>query len=63
MRNKIIRSLAWAWLIIVGGLMIYPGGIECIVCGPSITRIIGVISVLIGIVGFATGNAPMAPAR
>ncbi|HAZ47431.1 MAG TPA: hypothetical protein DDW76_34210 [Cyanobacteria bacterium UBA11369] len=48
-----IGPLAWVWLIIIGGLMITPGGIYCIVCGPIISRVIGVISILIGIAGFA----------
>ncbi len=52
--NKILTRLAWAWIIIIGGLMIYPGGIECIVCGPLFTKIIGVVSILIGLGGFAT---------
>ncbi|GET38485.1 hypothetical protein [Microseira wollei] len=47
-----IGALAWAWLIIIGGLMITPGGIDCIVCGPVISRVIGVISILIGVSGF-----------
>ena len=52
----IYRELAWAWIIIVGGLMITPGGIECIACGPLLTRILGVISVAIGIAGFVVGR-------
>ena len=50
--SRFIGPLAWAWIIIVGGLMITPGGIECIVCGPVVTKLIGVISVAIGIAGF-----------
>ena len=52
----IYRELAWAWIIIVGGLMITPGGIECIACGLLLTRILGVISVGIGIAGFVVGQ-------
>lgn len=54
--GKIHRQLAWIWLIIVGGLMIYPGGVECIVCGRPLTIIIGVISVALGVAGFALGG-------
>ena len=50
--SRFIGPLAWAWIIIVGGLMITPGGIECIVCGPVVTKLIGVISVAIGVAGF-----------
>ena len=44
--------LTWAWIIILGALMITPDGIECIACGPSLTKIIGVVSVMIGVAGF-----------
>ena len=54
MTNR-IGALALALLIIIGGLMITPGGIYCIVCGPVISRVIGVISILIGVSGFAVG--------
>jgi hypothetical protein len=50
--DRFYRELAWAWLIIIGGLMITPGGIECIACGFVLTKILGVISVVIGITGF-----------
>ena len=54
------RVLAPAWIIIVGGLMIIPsnGGIiiECIRCGPGITRLLGVISILIGVAAFAAAR-------
>ena len=51
---KFIRYIAWAWIIIVGGLMITPGGIECIRCGNPLSRILGVISILLGIAGLAS---------
>jgi hypothetical protein len=51
--TKFFRPLAWAWIIILGGLMITPGGINCIVCGLLLTRLIGIISILIGISGLA----------
>jgi hypothetical protein len=51
--------LSWAWLIIIGGLMITPGGVICIACGPSdpgylggtVIRVLGVISVALGLAG------------
>ena len=54
-----IYYLAWAWLIIIGGLMITPGGVICIACGPgepgylggTVIRVLGVISVAIGLTG------------
>jgi hypothetical protein len=41
----------WIWIIIIGGLMVTPGAIECIVCGSALTRVIGVISITLGIAG------------
>jgi hypothetical protein len=54
-----VYYLAWAWLIIIGGLMITPGGVICIACGPgepgylggTVIRVLGVISVAIGLTG------------
>jgi Subtilase family len=57
--------LAWAWLIIVGGLLITPRGTWCIRCGArdphyigdrSIT-VLGVISVLLGVIGLVRLSA------
>jgi len=48
---KWVRVLAWAWIIIIGGLMITPGGVECIVCGRLLNTVVAVISVLLGAVG------------
>ena len=63
MPTFICRELAWAWIIIVGGLMIAPGGIECIACGPLISKILGVISVAIGVAGFVLGRRGSAAGR
>lgn len=54
---------AWAWMIVVGGLLITPGGVFCIVCGlpidipgyiglPAVT-LLGIGSIVLGIVGLA----------
>ena len=48
--------LAWAWLIFIGGLMITPGGIDCIACGPVGTSILGVVSIGLGILGFVVSR-------
>jgi hypothetical protein len=37
-------------------LMITPGGIECIVCGPVGTRVLGVVSIGLGILGFVVSR-------
>jgi hypothetical protein len=50
--NKLIIRLAWAWIIIIGGLMITPGGVQCIVCGPLLDKALGVISIALGVAGF-----------
>lgn len=48
---KIIIVLAWAWIIIVGGLMITPGGISCPRCGPTLSLVIAVVSIVLGLAG------------
>jgi outer membrane lipoprotein SlyB len=51
--EKIIRTLTWAWVIIIGGLMITPGGFECIACGGAMgTMVAGIISIALGIAGY-----------
>jgi hypothetical protein len=50
---RVTRYLGWAWLIIIGGLMITPGGImTCTVCTPPIVMLLGIVSLLLGGVGF-----------
>jgi len=53
---KYIAPLTWAWIIIIGALMITPGGVECIACGSMLTKIIGVISVLLGVAAFVVNR-------
>jgi Peptidase family M23 len=71
-RNAFLNSfylLTWAWIIIIGGLMITPGGIQCIVCGPALTIALGVVSILLGAVALASrvitgpGTTPQYVAR
>jgi len=59
MLRKYIFVLAWAWMIIVGGLLIFlpHGPVVCIVCGGVGTVSIGVISAVLGILGFTLGSA------
>ncbi len=62
--NRFFYVLAWLWMIIVGGLLITPGGIFCIVCGATIDAsgfieklavfVIGIVSIVIGIIGLVT---------
>jgi hypothetical protein len=57
---KPVIVLALAWVIIIGALMIIPkdGGVvvECIACGLMLTRILGVISIVLGVAGFIAGK-------
>jgi len=46
--------LAWAWIIVIGGLMITPGGIGCPACGPIWTNVIGVVSITVGVAGIVS---------
>jgi subtilisin family serine protease len=51
--------LAWAWMILIGGLLITPGGTFCIKCGAldpgyvgdPVVNILGVVSIVLGITG------------
>ena len=64
MLRRVIPPLTWAWVIIVGALLITPAGVICINCGAPIevagyigrpaVWVIGVVSVALGILGFAT---------
>jgi hypothetical protein len=68
--RRLIIYVAWAWEIIVGGLLITPGGIVCIACGASLqapgyigetaTRIVGVVAVVLGLYGIATAGGASA---
>ena len=70
---KLIRYLAWAWIIIVGALMITPGGVWCIACGQVINQpgyigqtpvmVLGVGAVLLGLIGIATEGRAAAAAK
>lgn len=62
-RWKLSRVLAWAWLIVIGGLMFTPGGIDCIKCGPLFESILGIVSIVLGAAGLAFDRfrAPTAP--
>jgi hypothetical protein len=48
---KIVRYIAWAWIIIVGVLMITPNGVQCIACGATLNLILAVLSIVLGAVG------------
>lgn len=53
------RYLAWAWLIVIGGLLITPGGVWCIRCGPQaggylgdpVVIVLGLVSIVLGVIG------------
>lgn len=60
---RFLTRLAWVWIIIVGGLMITPRGIECIACGPALTRVLGVLSLALGIAGLVMGRRGSDPMR
>jgi hypothetical protein len=66
MKPMIIR-LAWAWQILVGALLITPGGVLCIACGQiqqapgyigrPATLVIGVVAIVLGGFGLVTSFA------
>jgi Peptidase family M23 len=49
-----IGPLAWAWIIFIGGLMITPGGVGCPACGPGLTKALGLVSIVLGVLGFVS---------
>ena len=54
---KWVGALAWAWLIVIGALLITPLGPVCIACGVPATQldyILGGISIVLGLGGLAT---------
>lgn len=64
--RRLITYLAWAWEIIVGGLLITPGGVICIACGVPVqapgyigqtaTFVVGIVAIVLGIYGIATAG-------
>ncbi|HCU84018.1 MULTISPECIES: hypothetical protein [unclassified Methylophilus] len=51
-----VGLVAWAWVIVIGGLMITPGGVHCIVCGDKGNLFMGVISIVLGAVAIVTNK-------
>lgn len=64
--HRFFYVFVWVWMIIVGGLLITPGGIFCIVCGANIDAsgyigkpavfVIGIVSIIIGIIGLVASK-------
>lgn len=50
--KNFVGPLTWAYVIIIGGLMITPGGIDPIVTNPALRVVIGGIGVVLGVLGF-----------
>ena len=61
-----IVYLTWAWEILIGVLLITPGGVFCIACGTIVqapgyigrpaTMVIGVLAIALGAVEIATAG-------
>ena len=53
--------LAWAWMIVIGALLVTPGGTLCIKCGPldpgyigdPLVNVLGLATIVLGIIGLA----------
>lgn len=56
-----ITVLAAVWIIVIGALMIifYNGHIivECIACGVLLTRVLGAVSIVLGVGALVAGRA------
>lgn len=58
--------LAWAWEILVGVLLITPGGVFCIACGQVVqdpgyigrpaTLFVGVVAIVLGVAGIVVAR-------
>jgi hypothetical protein len=60
-RFRWIIYLAWAWMILIGGLLITPGGVFCIRCGPDSPTFIGdIAAIVLGLISLALGIAGIA---
>lgn len=61
---RLVRYLAWAWMIVIGALLITPGGVLCIACGQVINQpgyigqtgvmVAGIGAIILGLVGIVT---------
>jgi hypothetical protein len=71
--KRLIIYLAWAWEILIGVLLITPGGVLCIACGAALqapgyigrpaTIIFGALAIVLGVFGIATaGGAKLSAA-
>jgi hypothetical protein len=70
---KLIRYLAWAWIIVIGALMFTPARVLCIKCGLTITApgyigdtsvtILAAGAIVLGLVGIFTEGSAGAAAK
>ena len=52
---RLFIVLAYAWLILVGGVLLFtPDGVFCIACGRALESVIGLVAIVLGVVGLAT---------
>lgn len=65
MLRNYIRYAAWAWMIVIGGLLIFlpHGPVICIVCGGPATLVTGVITAGLGIIAIGFGRSDPMPGR
>ena len=70
--RRLVIYLAWAWEILIGALLITPGGVLCIACGQVVetpgyigrpaTLFVGVVAIALGLYGLVTSGAARAVA-
>jgi murein DD-endopeptidase MepM/ murein hydrolase activator NlpD len=53
-KKNFFYVLAWAWIIVIGALMITPGGFDCIKCGRELESILALVSIGAGVAGLVT---------
>jgi hypothetical protein len=58
-RDTFIKWLIWAWMILIGSILITPVGPFCIACriplGDTSVRVMGVITLILGLLGLMRG--------
>ncbi len=70
---KFVRYLAWAWMIVIGGIMFVPNHVFCLICGQVINQpgyigdrgvmILGIGAAVLGLAGIATEGKAAAAAK
>lgn len=59
--ERVSKPLTWAWLIFMGGMVLTPRGWDCIVCGVFLKNSFAIISIILGVAGWAASSQDPIP--